>query len=85
MKIKPYRDAVLVKADEAPEKTKSGLYFAEQWKTVPLTGVILAVGEDVKLVQAGDRILFMRYGAIKVDEDERLVKERHIFAGVHDD
>ena len=84
MKIKPYRDTVLVKADKAPEKTKSGLYFAEQWKTVPLTGVVLAVGEDVKLVQTGDRILFMRYGAIRVDEDGRLVKERHIFAGVHD-
>lgn len=85
MKIKPYRDTVLVKADAAVEKTKTGLYLSEQWKTMPLTGTVLAVGEDVELAKVGDRVLFMRYGALQLENDERLIKERHIFAGVHDE
>lgn len=78
MDIQPTRDLVLVKADKADEQTKSGFFLAENWKTLPLTGEVLAVGPLVTQLKAGDKIGFARYGTIQLSEDERLCKESHI-------
>lgn len=85
MKIKPYRDIVLIKAVKPKDRTDSGLYLSETWKTLPLEGTVISVGENVKQVKPGDSVLFMRYASVILDNDERLVKERHIFAGLHNE
>jgi chaperonin GroES len=78
--MKPTRDIVLIKADQAKEKTASGIFIVEEWKTLPQTGEVLAVGTDVKAVKVGDRVLFERYASVILENDERLCKESHILA-----
>lgn len=72
-------DYVLIKVDEYDRKTEDGLYRAEQWQSLPPTGVVIAVGPQVTLVKPNDRVHFLRYAAIDGrDEFERLCKEIHI-------
>lgn len=72
------RDLVLIKADEAKTMTDSGFHLRENWKSLPNTGEILAIGPDVKTVKVGDKIGFFRYGSIILGNNELLCKERHI-------
>lgn len=78
MKISPTRDVILIKADTPRQQTDSGILLDEQWKTLPLTGEVLATGPDVTSVQVGDRVGFNRYASIVLEDDERLIKERHL-------
>lgn len=87
--MKPTRDLVLIKADRPKEKTKSGLYIAEEWHSLPLTGIVLELGpqaeriEYVKngrafFVKPGDRVMFDRYASIILEGDERICKQSHL-------
>lgn len=78
MKISPVRDILLIKADKARTETKSGLLLNEQWKTLPLTGEVLAVGPDVTYAKVGDRVGFNRYASEVLPDDERLISERQL-------
>lgn len=85
MNMTPKRNLVLIKADAPKETTTSGIYIVEDWKTLPPTGVVLAIGpnvEDRDLV--GKHVLFERYGAITVDKDIKLCLESHIQATIED-
>lgn len=52
---------VLVKVDAVKEKNSDGLYEAEEWKTLPATGVVLAVADDVTFCKPEDRVFIVRY------------------------
>lgn len=79
--IIPKRDLVLIKADKAVEK-KGTFFIKEDWKSLPLQGKVLAIGPQVTNVNVGDRVLFGRYASVILENDERLCKASHIFAGV---
>lgn len=86
---------MLIEADKAKDKTASGIIIVEDWKTLPPSGIVKAVGPEVTTVKAGDHVIFERYGAIKVQEDTdayttkdsdlRLCKESHIHAVLVDE
>lgn len=78
MKIKPARDIVLIKADKPKGESESGILISEEWKTLPLTGKILAVGPDVTSVKVGDRVGFNRYASIILENDNRLINQRQL-------
>ena len=91
MSLKPLGDRVIIKQDEAEEKTASGLYLATEAKEKPQTGVVLAVGEG-KLdkegnlvpvpVKVGDRVLYGKYGGteVRVDgEDVLIVRSEDLY------
>lgn len=80
MAMLPKRDLVLIQADEAKGQTKSGLFIAEEWKTLPHTGTVLAVGPLVREVNVGDRVMFERYASIILEDGQRLCKESHCMA-----
>jgi chaperonin GroES len=80
--LAPTKDLVLIKADPPKEKTASGLYITEEWKSLPPTGVVLAIGPDVKDVKVGDNVLFERYASVILRDEERLCKENHILARI---
>ena len=44
MKLRPLQDRVIVKQQEAEEKTKSGIYLPDAAKEKPTTGKVVAVG-----------------------------------------
>ena len=47
MKLQPLNDRVIVKADQAEEKTAGGLILTSDSKEKPVTGKVLAVGEGI--------------------------------------
>ena len=83
--VRPLHDKVLVRRDEAADKTDTGLYLPESSKDRPKTGVIEAVGDGalnkddgsrVPLsVKAGDRVIFSSYAGteIKLGDQELLI------------
>ena len=84
MNLKPLGDRVIVKQDEAEEKTAGGLIIASETKEKPQTGTVLAVGEgkidkDGKNlpmpVKVGDRVIYGKYGGteITVEGDDVLI------------
>jgi len=85
VRIRPLHDKVLVRRDEAEDRTESGIYLPESSKDKPKTGVIEAVG-DGKLntetgeripltLKPGDRVIFSSYAGneVKLDDEEFLI------------
>lgn len=83
--VRPLHDKILVRRDEALDRTDSGIYLPEASKDKPKTGVIEAVG-DGKLntetgeripltVKKGDRVIFTSYAGteVKLEDDELLI------------
>jgi len=76
--ITPLDDRVLVKPQEAEEKTASGIYLPEGAKEKPQTGTIVAAGPG-KLTDDGDRtpltvkkgdtVLYGKYAGTEIDVD----------------
>ena len=84
--LKPLADRVLVKPDEAEQKTASGLYIASNAQEKPQRGTIVAVGagkvndkgERVPMdVKVGDVVIYGKFGGneVKVSADAR---RRHL-------
>lgn len=84
MTLKPFRDICLIKADAPKEKTDSGLLLQENWKTLPLSGEVLAIGPEVRSVKPGDRVSFMQYSSVMLENNERFVPVNHIYGILHD-
>ncbi len=93
MNIKPLGDRVVVKALEAEEKTKGGIYLPDTAKEKPQEGKVVAVGrgkisENGQVqemeVKVGDRILYGKYSGTEIttkEGDELLiVREDDILA-----
>lgn len=91
MKLRPLGDRVILKYQEAEEKTQSGIILPGSAKEKPQEAVVMAVGDgtgcDGKNVQMqvkeGDRVIFSKYAGteIKIDEEEyTIVSEKDIIA-----
>lgn len=83
--IKPLGDRVVAVREAAQEKTASGLYLPDNAKEKPVLAKIVAVGESVKAVKSGEKILYKEYSTteIKIDGTEYLiVKEEDILGTV---
>lgn len=87
LNIKPLADRVVIKAAEAEEKTKSGLYIPDNAKEKPQRGIVMAAGPGKKdeptVVKVGDTVLYGKYAGteITVDGEELLImRESDIFA-----
>ncbi len=92
MNLKPLGDRVIVKQDEAEQKTSSGLFLAGDSKEKPQTGTVLAVGpgkldKDGKHlpmpVKEGDRVVYSKYGGNEIscdDEEVLIVRADDIYA-----
>lgn len=85
MKLKPLSNRVILKALEAEEKTKSGLYLPESAKEKPQMAEVIAVGGgkvvDGKKVEmttkVGDKVIYPKYSGddVKIDGQEYTVVE----------
>ena len=85
--IKPLEDRIVVKANEAEQKTASGLVIPDTAKEKPQKGTVMAVGPGKKdeptSVKEGDIVLYGKYAGteINVDGEELLImRESDIFA-----
>ena len=92
MKLKPLGDRVLIKREDAEEKTSGGIIIPETSKEKPSKGTVVAVGDGARdekgnlipmNLKAGDKVFFSKWGGteIKVDEEELVImKESDILA-----
>ena len=83
--ITPLADRVVAVREEAKTQTASGIYLPDSSKEKPSVAEVKAVGEDVKHVKAGDKIIYKEYSTteLKIDGTEYLiVKEDDILANV---
>lgn len=83
--IQPLGDNVVAVAEEATNKTASGLYLPESAKEKPQTAKIQAVGKGVKELKVGDKIIYKSYSTTDVkvgNTDYIIVKEEDVLATV---
>lgn len=85
MNLKPLDDRIVVKPNDAEERTASGLVIPDTAKEKPQQGAVLAVGPGKRSeqsgelipvdVKAGDTVLYSKYGGteVTVDGDDLLV------------
>ena len=95
MKVRPLYDRILVERNDAPERSKSGLYLPSSSSEKPSQGKVLSVGEghlkdNGKLrplqVQIGDTVVFGKYSGseITVDGEELLILREEDVLGIID-
>ena len=92
MKLKPLSDRVVVKPEEAEEKTASGIILPDTAKEKPQSGKIVAVGKGkisdagnvIKMdVKVNDKVLYGKYSGTEITfkGDELLImRESDILA-----
>ena len=92
MKLQPLNDRVIVKADEAEEKTAGGLILTSDSKEKPVTGKVVAVGDGTTTpegkkfpmpVKVGDKVLYGKFGGTEVTvegEDLLILRSEDIYA-----
>ena len=76
MTIKPLGDRVLVKVEEADQKTAGGIYIPDTAQEKTQNGVVLAVGDDDEIkVKVDDKIIYDKYAGttVKVNDEEQLI------------
>ena len=94
MSIKPLSDRVVIKAQEAEEKTASGIILPDTAKEKPQIGEIVATGPGkinesgnlVKMsVKKGDKVLYGKYSGTEIShngDDLLIMRESDILAVV---
>jgi chaperonin GroES len=94
MNLQPLEDRIVVRPNEAEEKTASGLVIPDTAKEKPQQGEVLAVGPGrysdkgdlIPLgVKAGDTVLYSKYGGTEVTidgEDLLVLNGRDVLAKV---
>ena len=91
MKLKPMADNVLLKANEAPETTASGIILATTNKEKPAIYEVISVGPGTKdvtmTVQVGEKVVVGKFVGtdVTIDKEEyKFVKQDDILAVVTD-
>lgn len=88
LKIQPLADRVLVKADQAEEKSKGGIIIPDTARESPQKGTVLAVGKGKKdepmTVKVGDSVLYGKYSGteITVEGIEALMMKESDIVGI---
>ena len=92
MKLKPLSDRVVVRANDAEEKTASGIILPDTAKEKPQIGIIVSVGPGkmndsgslVKMtLKKNDKVLYGKYSGTEVNidgEDLLIMRESDILA-----
>ena len=91
MKLKPMADNVLLKANEAPETTASGIILATTNKEKPAIYEVISVGPGTKdvtmTVEVGQKVVVGKFVGtdVTIDKEEyKFVKQDEILAVVTD-
>lgn len=83
--IQPLADYVVAQSEAAEAKTASGIYLPGGTQEKPKAAKVVAVGQTVRQIKVGDKIIYKSYANtdVKVDREEyTLVREEDILATV---
>ena len=83
MQLKPLGERVVLKQQEAEEKTQSGIILPDSAKEKPQTAVVIAVGPGKEIdgkktkmqVKEGDRVIYSQYSGtdVKLEDEEYII------------
>src|SRR5260370_16115026 len=95
MNLQPLDDRIVVRPNEAEEKTASGLVIPDTAKEKPQQGEVLAVGPGRRSdntgelipmdVKVGDKVVYSKYGGTEITvegEDLLILTNRDVLATV---
>lgn len=93
VKIKPILDRVVVKREDAEQRTAGGIIIPDSSKEKPSKGTVLAVGDGARdengklipmTVKVGDKVLFAKWGGteFKIDDEELLILKESDILGI---
>ncbi len=73
--ITPLGDRVVAVKEQAKTKTASGILLPENAKEQPIMAEVIAVGDEVKNVKNGDKIVYSEYRAtdLKINNKDYLI------------
>lgn len=92
MKLKPIQDRILLKREDAEEKTSGGIIIPDTSKEKPSKGTVISVGDGARddkgniipmTLKAGDKVFFTKWGGTEIkinNEDLLIMKESDILA-----
>ena len=84
MKIRPLGERVLIKQTKQEEVTKSGIVLPDTVsKEKPIIGEVTAIGESIKEIKVGDKVIYEKYAGTEVkdnDETYLLLEEKNVLA-----
>ena len=71
MKIRPLGERVLIKQTKQEETTKSGIVLPDTAsKEKPITGEVTAIGEAIKEIKIGDKVIYEKYAGTEVKDND---------------
>ena len=75
MTVKPLGERVLVKMDKVEEKTAGGIFIPQTAQEKTQIAVVEAIGDEVKTVKVGEKVLHDKYSgtSVKIDGEEYLI------------
>ena len=77
MKIKPLSDRVLIKTEEAEEKTAGGLFIPQTAQEKTQTGTVVEIGDDTDVIKVkkGQKVMYDKYAGttVSIDNDDHLL------------
>ena len=97
MKFTPRQNFVILKMDKPAEQTKQGILLPPTAREDRVPATVLAVGPgrqtdkgvliEIMDLQTGDRVLFNKFSALDLDEDERiyLIRDTEIGCTIDDE
>ncbi len=71
-KVIPLGNRVIIKRDETPGKTPSGLFLPESSIVPSCEGIVKEVGRGVTLVKTGDKVIFSKHAGVDISVDRKL-------------
>ncbi|MDH4944937.1 co-chaperone GroES [Sulfurimonas sp. C5] len=77
MNFKPLGERILVKSVEESNTTASGIIIPDNAKEKPNRAEVIAIGDEVKNVKAGDTVVFGKYSGtgLALEGQEYIVLE----------
>ena len=95
MSIKPLLDRVVLKVEEAEEKTKSGIILSSAAQEKPQFATVVAVGpggivdgNEIKMeVKVGEKVIIRDYAGtnVKLDGEEYIIVRQDDIAAIVED
>lgn len=85
--VRPLGIRLLVRNEDAAEKTPGGILLPDSAKTKPNRGTVVRIGPKVADVKEGQTVLFGRYAGLEFDPEDKslvLLKEEDVLATVGD-
>lgn len=83
--IQPVKDNILLEKVQVENVSKSGIILSSENKDEKNVAAVLAVGNDVKEIVKGDKVIFESYKTTKIEYENKeylIIKEENILGKI---